>query len=191
MDERELVARLAARDPEAFAALQQDYVPRLLRHATKQLHSPQEAEDAVYAMIAKWATGSAPVVRGPLVPFLLRSVDNAVVDARRLYKKQTGQHPRTPVGTPPPPDRRLRGALVEQRADESDAEYDEVCTAALESLSANDRAVLEMSTRTMSAKEKATEMKKKPNAYAKQLHDARGRLVKAVEVQRARRGRDA
>jgi RNA polymerase sigma factor (sigma-70 family) len=185
MDDGELARRLAAGDPEAFAALLTDHAPRMMAYATALVRSRQAGEDAVSDLIAKWFE-RPPMITGALVPFLLRSVKNAVIDAERRRKKETGQHPRTPTGIAPP-DRRKRGALVERRGDESDEAYDAICEEALASLSANDRQVLELATRTMTTKEMADELKKSTGAFHKQLHDARGRLVKAMDAVRARR----
>lgn len=177
MEDRALVEGLAARDPAAFAALVTQYVPRMLAYATKLLDSPEAGEDAVYELLAKWVE-HPPAVGGPLVPFLLRSVRNAVVDAERLRKKQTGQHPRMATGMTTS-DRRYRGALVRQETNESDEEFETVCGRAYASLSPSDR-VLEMATRTMTTGEKAAEVHKTVGAFNKHLHDARERLVQAV-----------
>src|SRR6266567_3741319 len=119
MDDRELAARLRAREPEAFSVLMQDYVPKMLRYATR-LHRyfrtpepEQAAEDTVQELLGKWATDHPPKITGPVRAFVLRSIYNAVVDADRLRKKQLGMHPRAPGGIAAP-DRRFRGALVEK-----------------------------------------------------------------------------
>lgn len=179
MEDDALVEGLAARDPAAFAALVTNYVPRMLSYATKLLRSPEAGEDAVYELLAKWVE-NPPTIRGPLVPFLLRSVANAVVDFERLRKRQTGQHPRMTTGTPTPPDRRYRTTLVRQEPGETDDEFERVCSQALTSLSPQDREVLEMATRTMTTEEKAAEMHKTVGAFNKHLHDARTRLIQAV-----------
>jgi len=186
MEDPELAQRLAVRDPEAFAALHTQYVPFMLRYATHLLGSPEAAEDAVYELLAKWALVEPPMIEGPVRAYLLRSVYHAVVDAVRLEKEQTGQHPRNPAGVVSQ-DRRFRGALVQQRGDETDEEFDATCTEAYASLSNGDHEVLEMATRNMTTSDKAKEMSKTDNAFNKHLHDARGRLVKAVEGARARR----
>jgi len=186
MDDPELAKRLAARDPEALAALHTQYVPFMLRYATRLLESPEAAEDAVYELLAKWALAEPPTIEGPVRAYLLRSVYHAVVDAVRLEKEQTGHHPRSPSGVAGP-DRRIRGALVQQHEDETDEEFDAMCAQAYASLSSGDREVLEMATRNMTTKDKAKEMNKTDNAFNKHLHDARGRLVKAVEKARAQR----
>ena len=187
MDDRELVARLAARDAEGFSALFTLYVPRMIAYATSLLGSPEAGDDAVADLIEKWFK-RPPTIGGPLVPFLLRSVKNAVIDAERRRKKETGQHPRTTSGLAAP-DRRMRGPLVQKAPAETDEEFDALCAEAFATLSASDREVLELGTRTMTTKEKAAELKKTVAALNKQLHDARGRLVKAVEVARASRAR--
>lgn len=185
MDERELVAGLAARDPEAISALVQQHAPLMLAHARKRLYQREDAEDAVYGLIARWCE-RPPTIAGPLVPFLLRSVTNAVIDGERKRKRQTGMHPRTASGLAEP-DRRKKGPLEGRRTDETPDEFHEICSEALAMLSDSDRQVLELAyLRRMTPKEKAGEMNTGIGAYEKRLHDARGRFKRAIAATRAR-----
>jgi RNA polymerase sigma factor (sigma-70 family) len=188
MDERELVAGLAARNPEAISALVQRYAPLMLAHARTRVDSPEDAEDAVYGLIARWCERPPSIAR-PLIPFLLRSVTNAVIDGERKRKRQTGMHPRTPSGLVEP-DRRKKGPLEARRTDETPEEFHMICSEALAALSDGDRQVLEFAyLRTMAPKEKAGEMNKTIGAYEKRLHDARGRFKRTIAAVRARRAK--
>lgn len=181
MDERELVDGLAAGNPDALSALLTQYAPRLIAFATSLLQSPEGGEDVVAELLARWVD-KPPTIGGPLVPFLMSSVRNGVIDSIRRDRRQTGSHPREPGGIAKP-DRRKIGPLARKQPDESEEEFYAITAEALATLSKPDRDVLDLAyLRTMTREERAAELNKSLGVYDKRLHDARERLKRAIDA---------
>ena len=102
-----LLARVAARDREAFEMLYRRYVRSIFGLALRRLRDRERAEDAVqetFAAIWRSASSYKPE-RGPAAPWLYAIARNAIVDRFRGHLEPTGEVPELASGEPDPADR--------------------------------------------------------------------------------------
>lgn len=88
LEEQGLVARVRAGDPSALEVIFRQYGEPLLRFATRQLGSPEAAEDVVQEVfLGVWRARSGLVLRGSLTTYLFQAVRHRIAnrgaDARR------------------------------------------------------------------------------------------------------------
>jgi RNA polymerase sigma-70 factor (ECF subfamily) len=117
--DRELAARLAAGDPEAFSAMVAEHAPTARRLARLVLRNDDDADDAVQdGLLAAWRAVSRYDAARPFRPWLLRIVLNAARDLRRRRQVRTmeslngGEPDRRSA-----PDRDTARAILRERLD--------------------------------------------------------------------------
>ena len=122
LDERTLVQRAIARDPEAFGVLYDRHVVRVYRHSYYMVGNAAEAEDlTAQAFLQAWQAIDRYQMRSaPFVSWLLRIVHNLGVSYLRS-RRQNAQLPETLVdhGSQRNPEEALRIALEGERVREA------------------------------------------------------------------------
>jgi RNA polymerase sigma-70 factor (ECF subfamily) len=117
VDDRELAARLARGDEEAFSAMARRYAPEARRVARVVLHDDADADDAVQdAFLSAWRSAATYDPARPFRPWLMRIVLNAARNLRRRERVRRtepydAEHPSNDAS----PERETDRALLRER----------------------------------------------------------------------------
>lgn len=89
-EEKQLLARVNARDADAFAEVYDRYAPRLFRHASLRLGRKEVAEDLVSRTFLKvWEYLLDGKTVNHIASFLYRVLHNLIVDEYRVRPRET------------------------------------------------------------------------------------------------------